>query len=121
MLEQPFIEERIDLSCMERMSNAVESLLLNADLNKGLESAFLSLMPLLPRDFPTKELADRIERIHEKHDSMMAKISAARDLSHISGPHFSYLRYSFFPGPTKHWFKREIWALFYGSIHHNGM
>jgi hypothetical protein len=55
--------QRLDSSCMERIAKAVQSVLLASDLNKGLESAMLSLVPIGERDLPTQQLQKQFREI----------------------------------------------------------
>jgi len=107
----------VDDGCIERLSNAVEALLLCSDMNKGLESAFLSIIPLLESDFPTFEMAQQFRGILDKHTKHLERIEA--NLAEAPSSLDSHLRYSLMAGRTKHWFKRAIWTLFRDCVSHN--
>lgn len=102
---------------MERLANAVESLLLCSELPKGLQSAFISILPLNPTDFPTGELRTLFSEIMQRHQNERKHYnktnSAPRSLA------LSYLPYATIPGRSKHWFKQQIWKLFRRSLTHN--
>jgi len=107
----------VDSPCIERLANAVESLLLRSELPKGLESAVISIVPLDPADFPTARLSNLFSQIMQRHQKAMEQYHKTNPPARH--PALSYLRYAAVPARTKHWFKQRIWTLFRESLAHN--
>ncbi|MFO7906799.1 MAG: hypothetical protein R6U98_29355 [Pirellulaceae bacterium] len=113
-------EHEVDTSCMESLANAVESLLLASQVSKGLDGAFISITPLRESDFPTAELRALFSEIAEKHAEIVWKFNESPDgRNPPRSALLSHVRYANANGRTKHWFKRQIWTLCRGCLHHN--
>ncbi|MBC8289254.1 MAG: hypothetical protein H8E37_02955 [Planctomycetes bacterium] len=105
-----------DPSILERLGLAVESIVVGTDLSTSLSSAYLSIVPLNPNDFPTEELEKMFIELMERHQQSKEKARIQESHLDFDGP--NSLRYVFMcmHSRTKHWYKVRIWELYRGSV-----
>lgn len=106
--------QRASDSCRERLTNAVESLLLCPDAFEGLEKAFGHLLLLRPEDFPTEGLRTAFASLVQRHNASIDEYCRVQGVADSHA--VAYLRYAMIPSDTKHWLRQQIWELYRESL-----
>ncbi len=106
--------EEIDDGCIRRLALAVEALLLSANATKGLEMAFIAMLPLVEDDFPTWSL---LKQYHDIRDTLALYSHGSYDLRDLS--YSEQIRFDRIGGRAKHLLKKAIWKLFLNCSGHN--
>jgi hypothetical protein len=104
----------VDESCLQRVRDAVESILLVPDKGKGFEDAFLQLIPLAERDFENPTLRTLFKQLMDRHDADLAKVLSKHPSLRESD--LGSLKYKIIPSRSKCWFKEMIWKLYRGIV-----
>ena len=112
------IEERNDVSGIiqmpyERLTLAVQAILLKSDLSEGLGCAYEHLRPLLASDFRSVESKQIFRELMKKFehwsDKWVKSLKDNRCNGQMQWPLGSM--FSVVGGSGKHWLKKKIWEL----------